>query len=168
MARQLLDPQIVQNSNGGLMMPKGRIAIIDDDPFTFAHLQHVFQKRLAGVEVAGIAEPIAPVGFDVYVVDKEFRGANLGHDVVKRIQAIAPESLVLAYSAYLDREFLRGLMGERCRGAFDKGSLEEVDRMISVIETYLEADLTGGRQFARVWQHHQGDLQILFGSGISA
>jgi len=126
------------------MMRNARIAVIDDDPFVFAHLQQAFQARLPGVEVAGIAEPIAPVGFDVYVVDKEFRGASHGHDVVRRIQAVAPGSLVLAYSAYLDREFLRTLVGERCEGAFDKGSLEELDRMVSLVETHLKADLNRG------------------------
>jgi DNA-binding NarL/FixJ family response regulator len=128
------------------MMRNARIAVIDDDPFVFAHLEQALRARLPGVEVMDIAEPIAPVGFDVYVVDKEFHGTSAGHEVVRRIQAIAPGSLVVAYSAHLDRDFLRTLVGERCEGAFDKGSLEELDRMISLIETYLNADLDRGQR----------------------
>lgn len=118
-------------------MSKRRIAIIDDDPFVVAHLKQAFAKRLPDVEVVGIVEPVAPAGFDVYVVDKEFDGDSRGRDVVRRIRALAPQSLVLAYSAYLDREFLRALLREGCEGAFDKGSLEELDAMISIIGDYL-------------------------------
>jgi hypothetical protein len=51
---------------------------------------------------------------------------------------------VLAYSAYLDRDFLRALLREGCEGAFDKGSLEELDAMISIIGEFL----AGGRRTA--------------------
>jgi hypothetical protein len=87
--------------------------------------------------VVGIEDPVAPAGFDVYVVDREFGGDSRGHDVIGRIRALEPRSLVLAYSAYLDRDFLRALLREGCEGAFDKGSLEELDDMISVIGDFL-------------------------------
>jgi DNA-binding NarL/FixJ family response regulator len=118
-------------------MPRKRIAIIDDDPFLVAHLQQAIAERLAGVEVVGVEEPVAPAGFDVYVVDREFGGDSLGHDVIGRIRALEPGSLILAYSAYLDRDFLRRLLREGCEGAFDKGSLEELDAMISIIGGFL-------------------------------
>jgi DNA-binding NarL/FixJ family response regulator len=124
-------------------MSERRIAIIDDDPFVVAHLRQAFGKRLPGVEVVGVVEPIAPAGFDVYVVDKEFDGDSRGRDVVRRIRSVAPQSLVLAYSAYLDREFLRALLREGCEGAFDKGSLEELDAMITIIEEFLATGTRG-------------------------
>jgi DNA-binding NarL/FixJ family response regulator len=118
-------------------MSKRRIAVIDDDHFVTAHLKRTFRERLPDVEVIGITDPVAPAGFDVYVVDKEFDGNSHGQDVVRRIRAVAPGSLVLAYSAYLDREFLRALLQERCEGAFDKGSLQELDRMTTAIIEFL-------------------------------
>lgn len=121
-------------------MSEKRIAIIDDDPFVVAHLRQAFGKRLPDVTVEGIAEPVAPAGFDVYVVDREFDGDAHGGEVVRRIRALAPQSLVLAYSAYLDREFLRGLLREGCAGAFDKGSLEELDAMIAIVAEHLATD----------------------------
>jgi hypothetical protein len=57
--------------------------------------------------------------------------------VIGRIRALEPRSLILAYSAYLDRDFLRALLREGCEGAFDKGSLEELDAMISIIGDFL-------------------------------
>ena len=87
---------------------------------------------------------IAPAGFDVYVVDREFGGDSRGHDVIGRIRALEPQSLVLAYSAYLDRDFLRALLREGCEGAFDKGNLEELDAMIAIIGEFV----SGGRRGA--------------------
>lgn len=130
-------------------MTTKRIAIIDDDPFLVAHLQQAIAERLPGAEVIGIEDPVAPAGFDAYIVDREFGGDSLGQDVISRIRALEPGSLVLAYSAYLDRDFLRTLLRKGCEGAFDKGSLEELDTMISVIGEFLssgrhEASGTGG------------------------
>lgn len=121
-------------------MNEMKIAIIDDDPFVVGHLKSALAQRLPDADVVGIVEPVAPAGFDVYIVDKEFDGDSRGQDVVQRIRAFAPGSLVLAYSAHLDREFLRALLREGCEGAFDKGSLEELDSMIDMIETHLAND----------------------------
>jgi len=118
-------------------MTQKRIAIIDDDPFLVAHLRQALAEQLTDVEVVGIEDPVAPAGFDVYVVDREFGGDSRGHDVIGRVRALEPQSLVLAYSAYLDRDFLRALLREGCEGAFDKGNLEELDAMISIIGDFL-------------------------------
>ena len=125
-------------------MKQKRIAVIDDDPFLVAHLQQAIAERLSDVDVVGIEDPVAPAGFDAYVVDREFGGDSRGHDVIGRIRDLEPDSLVLAYSAYLDRDFLRTLLRKGCEGAFDKGSLEELDTMISIIGDFL----SGGRRTA--------------------
>lgn len=124
-------------------MSDKRIAIIDDDPFVVAHLKSALAQRLTGIDVVGVVEPVAPAGFDVYIVDKEFDGDSRGQDVVQRIRSISPGSLVLAYSAHLDREFLRALLREGCEGAFDKGSLEELGSMIDIIESHLATGKSG-------------------------
>ena len=113
------------------------VAIIDDDPFVTRHVARSFTERLPGVDVVGIANPIAPVGFDVYIVDREFGGDSCGQDLVQRIKEISPASLVIVYSAFLDRDYLRALLLESCEGAFDKGSLEELDDMMCLIENFL-------------------------------
>lgn len=117
---------------------QSRIAIIDDDPFVTAHLERNFSQRIPNAEVIGISNPIAPIGFDVYIVDREFGGDSCGRDLVKRVKKVAPNSLVVAYSAFLDRDFLRSLVLQDCEGAFDKGSLEELDKMTTLIEQFLE------------------------------
>ena len=118
-------------------MSKKKIAIIDDDPFVVAHLKSALLRRIPEAGVLGIVEPVAPAGFDVYIVDQDFNGDSRGQDVVQRIRSFNPGSLVLAYSAHLDRDFLRALLREGCEGAFDKGSLEDLDAMIDIIESHF-------------------------------
>ena len=121
-----------------MQLNPARIAIIDDDPFVMEHLAQSFRQRLSNVEVVGVSDPVAPVGYHVYIIDRDFGGNNCGQDLVQRVKKIAPNSLVIAYSAFLDRDFLRGLILEHCEGAFDKGSLGELEKMIELIEGFLE------------------------------
>lgn len=120
-----------------------RIAIIDDDPFVLKHLTHTFSQRLPDVETVGLSDPIAPAGYDVYIIDREFADQSRGLELIKRVKRLAPNSLVIAYSAFLDRDYLRSLILEHCEGAFDKGSLEELEKMIKLIEGHLEEAHTG-------------------------
>ena len=49
-----------------------RIAIIDDDAFVISHLSKHLGEKIPEAEVVGISNPIAPLGFNVYIVDREF------------------------------------------------------------------------------------------------
>ena len=121
------------------MNPKNfRIAIIDDDAFVISHLSKHFGKRMPEAEIVGISNPIAPLGFNVYIVDREFGEDSCGQELVQRIKKVSPTSLVIAYSAFLDRDFLRDLVLQDCEGAFDKGSLEELEKMTALIQEFAE------------------------------
>jgi hypothetical protein len=89
-------------------------------------------------EIVGISNPIAPLGYNVYIVDREFGEDSCGQELVRRIKKVSPNSLVVAYSAFLDRDFLRDLVLQDCEGAFDKGSLEELEKMTALIKEFLE------------------------------
>ncbi|NQX88388.1 MAG: response regulator transcription factor [Halioglobus sp.] len=113
------------------------VAIVDDDALVCALLERSLQARLGDVHVAGIPEPVAPAGFDVYIVDTQRHCEIQNQDIVTRIQAIAPQSLVLVYTESLDPGYLRKLLMQGCEGAFHKGSFEEVRAMLDLIEAYF-------------------------------
>ena len=115
-----------------------RIAVIDDDPLVLAHLSRTFAQQFPDADIVGVSDPIAPVGYDVYIIDREFGENRCGLDLIKRVKRLAPDSLVVAYSAFLDRDYLRSLILEHCEGAFDKGSLEELEKMIGLIGDFLD------------------------------
>ena len=73
-----------------------KIAIIDDDPFVMTHLAHSFKQRLPNVEVVGVSDPVAPVGYQVYIVDREFDGNNCGQDLVQRIKYLSTQARQVA------------------------------------------------------------------------
>jgi hypothetical protein len=89
-------------------------------------------------EIIGISNPLAPLGFDAYIVDREFGEDSCGQELLQRIKKVSPNSLVISYSAFLDREFLRDLVLQDCEGAFDKGSLEELEKMTALIHEFAE------------------------------
>lgn len=119
-------------------MQNPRMVIIDDDPFVIKHLNKHLGEKIPQLEIVGISNPIAPVGFNIYIIDREFGEDSCGQDLMQRVRKLAPKSLVIAYSAFLDRDFLRRLVLEDCEGAFDKGSLEELEKMTALISSYIE------------------------------
>ena len=110
-----------------------RIAIVDDDPFVAAHLGIALGERLPGAELYTIEEPVAPAGFDVYVIDNDFGGRAFGGELHDRIRALAPDALILAYSAQLDTPFLRRLMRGGARDAYDKESPADREALVLAI-----------------------------------
>ena len=115
-------------------MMKHNIAVIDDDPFVVTHLRRTFAVELPDAAVHGVSAPMAPVGYDVYIVDKDFFGISRGAEVVSRIQAIAPDALVIAYSAFLDRDYLRKLLEKQKAG---KRRMKQVGKVEIPQEAFL-------------------------------
>ena len=73
------------------------------------------------------------------------------------MKKVAPNSLIIAYSAFLDRAFLRDLVLEDCEGAFDKGSLEELEKMTLLIEDFLAT----GSVSAKARKSNQGTIHLI-------
>ena len=123
-----------------------RIAIVDDDPFVAAHLQIALAERLPSAELFMIEEPVAPAGYDVYVIDNDFGGRAVGGELHDRVRAVAPDALVLAYSAELDSSFLRRLMRGGARDAYDKESAGDREALVLAIVEEAERRRGGGRR----------------------
>lgn len=110
-----------------------RIAFIDDDPFVSAHLEPALHAMLPDAELYVIEEPLAPAGYDVYVIDNDFGGSELGGALSERVRAVAPGALLLGYSSKLGTGFLRRLMRIGVRDVFDKRSALERQELIETI-----------------------------------
>ncbi|MEE2890661.1 MAG: hypothetical protein VX766_00830 [Pseudomonadota bacterium] len=126
-----------------------RIAIIDDDPFVAAHLKIALSEHLPSAEVFTVEEPVAPAGYDVYVIDNDFGGRQFGGELADRVRAVAPDALIVAYSAELDSIFLRRLMRGGARDAYDKASLEDREALVQEIVEEYERRRIGGKRRRR-------------------
>lgn len=120
-----------------------RIAIVDDDPFVAAHLKIALAERLPTAELYTMEEPLAPAGYDVYVIDNDFGGRACGSELHDRVRAVAPDALVLAYSAELDTGFLRRLMRGGARDAYDKESPADREALVLAIVEERERRRSG-------------------------
>ena len=62
---------------------KPRLAIIDDDPFVIEYLQKELGEKFPNIDTVGIQNPVAPVGYDVYIIDREFDDDRCGQELVR-------------------------------------------------------------------------------------
>jgi DNA-binding NarL/FixJ family response regulator len=113
------------------------VAVIDDDPFVVTYIRKAFMKRMPEAEVHAVYQAIAPAGYDIYIVGKDFEGKNKGGDLARRIRGIEPAAIILGYTAALDQGFLHLLLEAGCDGAFDKANVDQLDAMIDVIQKHV-------------------------------
>jgi len=117
-------------------MARTKIAVIDDDPSSVAELKSILLDRIPSIEVVAVAEPAAPIGFDIFLLEAKILELKGGKDLLQRVRSVAPNSLRLAYSSNLTTDLLRRLINEGCEGAFVKEKEEDIEQMLSRIENF--------------------------------
>lgn len=120
-------------------MANTKLAIIDNNADSAAALKKSLLEQFKGIEVSAIAEPAAPVGFDVFIIAANMLAGSEGDDLIVRIKNISPGSLVLAYSDDLSIELVKQLMAMGCGGAFIRDQQEDSVEMFNRIESYMKS-----------------------------
>jgi DNA-binding NarL/FixJ family response regulator len=129
-----------------------RLLLIDDDPVASDILLLRIAQACPLVTATAIGEPVAPPGYDIYVVDLHFAGRQEGVRLAESITATTPGAYVFLLSSYLEVEALKRAMGVQCAGAFDKRNPEDVSallRTISEVASREEPGETKGPQGRR-------------------
>lgn len=118
-----------------------RLLLIDDDPV----IAEILLLRIAGscpmVEAMAINEPVAPSGYDIYVIDLNFAGRQEGVRLAEAISAASPNAVIFVLSSFLDVQVLKRAMGVQCRGAFDKREPEDIAAMLRAIAEEASRDV---------------------------
>lgn len=110
-----------------------RLLLIDDDPVTSDILLLRIAQACPLVTATAIGEPVAPPGYDIYVVDLHFAGRQEGVRLAESIATTTPGAHVFLLSSYLEVEALKRAMGVQCAGAFDKRNPEDVAALLRTI-----------------------------------
>ena len=114
-----------------------RMAILDDDPIVSkvmrVHLLNSFPE--ATVEVYN--DPVVEPGFDIYFLDNDFNGRQLGLKLLRDIRRISPHALVVALSNTLDLETVTKLTNGGCNAVYNKRFPQNSDDARDVIRNYL-------------------------------
>jgi DNA-binding NarL/FixJ family response regulator len=107
--------------------------LIDDDPVVTEILLARIRYSCPMIDVDAIAEPVAPAGYDIYVIDLNFAGQQEGVRLAEAITTVSPAADVFMLSSFLEISVLKRVMGVQCKGAFDKREPEDVAALIRAI-----------------------------------
>jgi len=110
-----------------------RLLIIDDDPVVSEILLLRIGQSCPAVEAEAVNQPVAPPGYDIYVVDINFGEQKEGVRLAEAIFTVSPGAAVFMLSSYLEVPDLKRAMGVQCRGAFDKSEPEDIAALMRAI-----------------------------------
>jgi DNA-binding NarL/FixJ family response regulator len=116
-----------------ILAPRKRLLLIDDDPVVSEILLMRIQQNCPMVEAASVSDPVAPPGYDIYVVDINFGGKQEGVRLAEVISTATPGAVVFMLSSFLEVPVLKRAMGVQCRGAFDKREPEDIAALLRAI-----------------------------------
>ena len=110
-----------------------RLLLIDDDPVIAEILLLRIAQSCPLVEASAISEPVAPPGFDIYVIDINFAGRQEGARLAEAISTTSPDAVIFVLSSFLEVQVLKRAIGAQCRGAFDKREPEDIAALLRAI-----------------------------------
>ena len=111
--------------------------LIDDDPDALAWLSYVLHERFPQLEIVEREKPDLSGSFDLYFIDNDFNGKRLAAELAREIRATNPHSMIVAFSASLDKQTLKLLVSAGCDGACEKTDHQDIEQMMSIAAAYL-------------------------------
>jgi DNA-binding NarL/FixJ family response regulator len=112
--------------------------LLDDDPYALEFLRTLLSERYPGLAIDVRAEPDPTGEYDLYLLDDDFEGVRLAGKLARRIRAQRPEALILAFSASLDAQTLKDLLGAGCNGVCDKRLPSDLPEMLASLDRCME------------------------------
>ena len=112
--------------------------LLDDDPYALEFLQAVLSERYPELQIHARSEPDPTGEYDVYLLDDDFEGVRLAGKLARRIRAQRPEALILAFSASLDGNTLKELLGAGCNGVCDKRVPTDLPEMLDALDRCIQ------------------------------
>jgi DNA-binding NarL/FixJ family response regulator len=108
--------------------------LLDDDPYALEFLRAILSERYPGLAIDVRSEPDPTGEYDIYLLDDDFEGVRLAGKLARRIRAQRPEALILAFSASLDGQTLKELLGAGCNGVCDKRVPTDLPEMLAALD----------------------------------
>ena len=115
-----------------------RAVVIDDDPIVALCMRERVASKFKDVIVETQCEPtIQEPAYDIYIIDNEFDGVVKGPELVKRINVVNENALIVAMSGTLTPDMLTILVNRGCNGIYDKRNPGDNDTVFDVILGYI-------------------------------
>ncbi len=116
-----------------------RALIVDDDPWSLRLLRGMLRECFPMLSIETRSLPVAEPGYNMYLIDNDFKGKMMAASLARDIRVVAPDALIIAFSGTLDRKTLVSLLNAGCDGACDKSRLSEMSGVMEVIQRYCES-----------------------------
>lgn len=116
-----------------------RALIVDDDPWSLRLLRGMLRECFPMLSIETRSLPVAEPGYNMYLIDHDFKGKMMAASLARDIRVVAPDALIIAFSGTLDRKTLVSLLNAGCDGACDKSRLSEMSGVMEVIQRYCES-----------------------------
>ena len=114
------------------------ILIVDDAPNAARYAAYSLGKQFPRMNIETRNKVDIEGRFDVYIIDNDFEGRKIAAEMAGRVRVENPGALVIAFSATLDAETLKGLIRSGCDGVWDKADPADPVRVANVIREYLQ------------------------------
>lgn len=121
------------------MRPK-RLLLIDDDPVASEILRLRILQECPLLEISVIHDPVAPPGYDLYVVDLNIAAQQDGMRLAESITVTTPAAQVFLLSSHLAVPVLKRAIGVSCAGAFDKRESDDIAALLRAITAAVARD----------------------------
>lgn len=108
--------------------------LLDDDPYALEFLRAILSERYPALMIDARSDPDPTGEYDLYLLDDDFEGVRLAGKLARRIRAQRPEALILAFSASLDGQTLKELLGAGCNGVCDKRVPADLPEMLAALD----------------------------------
>ncbi len=123
-----------------------RALIVDDDIDAAEYLKFRLRQSIPQLHVETRTEPDVSGQFDMYFLDNDFAGEKCAGSLAQRISGRRGESLVIAFSAYLDIQTLKQLINAGCDGACEKHKQSDVEQLIGIARSFLDSRLSASER----------------------
>jgi DNA-binding NarL/FixJ family response regulator len=112
--------------------------LLDDDEYAVEYLKAVLLEIYPELEIETRLRPDVTGEFDLYFLDDDFEGIRLAGKLARRIRAINPTAIILAFSASLGPNTLRELLSAGCSGVCDKKVPTDMPTMLAALDRCLD------------------------------
>jgi hypothetical protein len=115
-----------------------RVAILDDNA-VLAQLQELLiLRRFPNARVTVSNEPKVLPGYDVYLIDNRFGQRELALDLCAQTRGVAPEALIIVWSAHVTKELLKELSRVGINAVAEKGNQADLEAALAVMQSFAD------------------------------
>jgi CheY-like chemotaxis protein len=129
-----------------------RILVLDDSLVHCKAMAAKLQTLIVACHVDTTCEPLAPPGYDVYIVDNEFDGKECAQELVRSIKMHSPSALIILCSSSMDYAKLSRAMNKGADAIIDKTRYEDFLDTLEIITEYLNALRSCGKRLGPISQ----------------